>query len=133
MGSDVMLPTISAGDPIVIDKGAYADENPSRGQIVAHHIPDAPEDRIGVLRVVAVGGDTMRVAEGKLYVNDMDEPWDESPYINEPMQYDVAKTTIPEGHVYLLGDNRNDAFDSHYFGPLRLEDVVGRVVDIRED
>lgn len=127
MGSDVMAPTITAGDVVVIDRSAYINAKPARGDILAYRIPDINVERTGISRVVAVGGDTIRVEGGKLYVNDMDDPVDED-YVKEPMKYELEQTTIPEGHVYILGDNRNDSNDSHKFGPLPHEDVVGKVL-----
>ncbi|MFO8081634.1 MAG: signal peptidase I [Armatimonadota bacterium] len=131
MGSDVMLPTISAGDTVVVNRSAYINEEPERADIVLYEIPDIDVERISILRVVAVGGDTIRVQGGKLYVNDMDEPVDE-PYIKEPMRYTLEDTTVPDGHVYVLGDNRNDSNDSQRFGPLSVDDVVGKVVKVEE-
>lgn len=129
MGSEVMQPTISPGSEITIDYGAYRESAPLRGHIVAYQNPGAPEGWLGIGRVVGIGGDTLRVEEGELYVNDMTGPLDE-PYIAEPMAYELDKVSVPDDHVFVLADNRNGAFDSHHFGSLPSENVVGRVTDI---
>ena len=124
--SDPMAPTLRTGDTVVANRTAYINEKPTRGDIVLYRIPDIDVERLSFSRVVAIGGDTICVENGKLYVNDMDKPVVE-PYIKEPMKYELEETTIPDGHVYVLGDNRNDSNDSHRFGPLPVEDVVGKV------
>jgi signal peptidase I len=124
--SGAMFPTLQAEEIIIVNRSAYVNDPPERGDVVALKMPDTPDERINFKRVVALGGDTVRVEDGRLYVNDMDIPVDE-PYIAEPMAYTLNRTTIPEGHVYVLGDNRNDSNDSHRFGPLPIEDVVGKV------
>jgi signal peptidase I len=128
-GSDAMAPTIRAGDTVVANRSAYVNAEPKRGDIVLYKIPDIDIERVSFSRVVAVGGDTIRVEDGNLYVNDMEQSVDEA-YIREPMKYTLEKTTVPEDHVYILGDNRNDSNDSHRFGPLPLEDLVGKVIEV---
>ncbi len=90
------------------------------------HYPDVRDKDNYVKRVVGLPGDTVEIRDGILYVNDqaIDEP-----YLAEPMEDDLQKLTVPEGCVYVLGDNRNISRDSRYFdvGPIPLDHLLGEV------
>jgi signal peptidase I len=74
--------------------------------------------------VVAVGGDTLEARDGQVYVNDerIEEPYlvDGTPTDNLPRQL------IPEGFVFVMGDNRTNSQDSRFFGPIDEDTIVGR-------
>ena len=74
--------------------------------------------------MVGVAGDTVEVRNGKLFLNgrEMDEP-----YTNELAEYELTPPlTVPAGSVFVLGDNRNHSFDSHYWGFLPTENIIGK-------
>ncbi|KAF8095300.1 hypothetical protein N665_0337s0008 [Sinapis alba] len=72
---------------------------------------------------VAREGDWVEVRDGKLFVND---DLQEEEFVSEPMSYGMEPTFVSKGYVFVLGDNRNKSFDSHNWGPLPIENIVGR-------
>ena len=129
-----MLDTLVDGQVMLVDRTAYAFKTPARGDIVLCYYPDEYYETQGlsyatrVKRVVAVGGDRIETIDGEVYVNG--ERIDES-YLNPDRiggQY-IRPQTIPEGCIYVLGDNRAVSRDSRYdtVGPIPLYRVVGKV------
>ena len=125
--SDSMIPTLLVGDHVFSDKLAYTRREPRHGEIVSFTFPSqeagAPED-ILVKRVIGLPGDAIEVRDGALYRNDhrIGEP-----YIRETMQYTFPEATVPEGKLFVLGDNRNQSDDSHIWGFLDRGRLTGRV------
>src|SRR5690606_27873615 len=74
-------------------------------------------------RIIATPGQTVEITTGSVYVDGhrLDEP-----YIFEPPNYEYPATVVPEGHVFVLGDNRNNSSDSHYWGMLSQDLIVGK-------
>ncbi|HRI87652.1 MAG TPA: signal peptidase I [Candidatus Hydrogenedentes bacterium] len=115
-----MEPTLQVGDRIV----ASTPQSYERGDVVVLTDPQNPGDYL-VKRLVALGGDTVEVANGTLFINN--QPITE-PYIKEPINYSFGPTTVPYEEIFLLGDNRNESDDSHIWQEGRvLSDLRGRV------
>jgi signal peptidase I len=118
-----MEPTLRSGDHVLVDKRAYRHELPKRGDLVVF---DGTDSRI-LKRVVAVAGDTVGIEDGVLTVNGHPVP---EPAVDQRsvdgMYYGPAQ--VPDGTVFLLGDNRWNSIDSRAFGPVPVEKVTGRVV-----
>jgi signal peptidase I len=119
-----MAPHILSGDYVVINTFAYRFGPPARGNIVAfRHDGDSRE--IFIKRVIAVPGDRVRIDRGSVYVNGvkLDEP-----YVRYGDGRSFAQLTVPEGTVYVLGDNRANSEDSRFFGPVADDRLIGRAV-----
>ncbi len=82
-------------------------------------------EHMWVKRAVGLPGDIIESHQGQLYRNG--EALDED-YINELIAIDIEPVTVPDGHIYVLGDNRNHSSDSRQIGPVPLTNVQGRVV-----
>ena len=118
-----MRPTLQDGEYILVNKLAYKFSEPVRGDIVVFVFPVNPEEDL-IKRIIGVPGDTITIQDGMLRVNGVvvDEP-----YINAPPAYN-GTWQVPEGELFVLGDNRNDSRDSHQWGLLPIENVIGRAV-----
>lgn len=118
-----MRPTLQDGEYILVNKLAYKFSEPVRGDIVVFVFPVNPEEDL-IKRIIGVPGDTITIQDGMLTVNSVvvDEP-----YINAPPAYN-GTWQVPKGELFVLGDNRNDSRDSHQWGLLPIENVIGRAV-----
>ncbi|KAA8493681.1 Chloroplast processing peptidase [Porphyridium purpureum] len=126
-----MFPTFEVGDQLAVEKVSRLVRPLQRGDIVVFEPPTALTDNgykksdAFIKRIVAVAGDFVQVHDGTLFINGQAQ--DES-YINEHPRYEWGPTAVPEGQVMVLGDNRNNSFDSHLWGFLPIKNVIGRAV-----
>ena len=126
--SGSMEPTIPSGSTLVVDEAAFQGSSPERFDIV---VVDLGEGAIIVKRVVAFGGEAVEVRSNQLFVdaNPVDEPYLSS----DTNTSDFGPWQVPAAHVFLLADNRASRSDSRVFGPVSEADILGRVVEIRDE
>jgi len=105
----------------------YLFHTPERGDIIVLDPPNVHSDKPYIKRVIALPGETVAVRGDKVYVNG--QPLAE-PYIADPPHYPYpyagGEFVVPEGTVFVMGDNRNNSSDSHIFGPVPLDNVIGK-------
>jgi signal peptidase I len=118
-----MRPTLEDGEYILVNKLAYKTGEPVRGDIVVFIFPINPQEDL-IKRVIGLPGETVSIHNGIVSVNGV--PLTE-PYIAGPPAYD-GDWIVPAGQLFVLGDNRNDSRDSHQWGLLPVENVIGRAV-----
>lgn len=120
-----MQPTLYEGELLVVNKLAYQFGEPHRGDIIVfHHNTEPPEDYIK--RVIGLPGDTVTIQSGQVTINGQVV---NEPYIASLPAYD-GSWQVPQGMLFVLGDNRNRSSDSHVWGFVPQEAVVGRAVII---
>lgn len=117
-----MQPTLYAGDFIIVNKLAYKLGSPKRGDIVIFHYPPNPDIEPYIKRVVGLPGETVRVHDGRVYINEV--PLNE-PYVAANPNYE-GTWVVPQDALFVLGDNRNKSSDSHSWGMVPLENVIGK-------
>jgi signal peptidase I len=118
-----MRPTLQDGEYILVNKLAYKTGEPHRGDIVVFIFPVDPTEDL-IKRVIGLPGESVAIHNGVVSVNGV--PLTE-PYIASPPAYD-DEWIVPDGQLFVLGDNRNDSRDSHQWGFLPVENVIGRAV-----
>ena len=130
--SESMAPTLQVGDRVLTNKLAYYLSDPERGDLVVFEDTGKQKGEDTVKRVIGLPGDEISVEDGTLLVNR--EPLDE-PYL-DTRAGDAQKTPaletfgpvfVPKDHVFVMGDNRANSYDSRFFGPVPNENLVGEV------
>src|SRR5215207_1304919 len=121
--SESMVPTLEVGDRVFVNKFIYRFTEPERGDVVVFESVNGGEEDL-IKRVVGVARDEVEVRNGTLLVNGEDR---EEPYLNRnlPFNDSYGPTEVPEGHVFVMGDNRANSADSRVFGPLPIENIEG--------
>jgi signal peptidase I len=117
-----MAPTIAEHDRFLLNKTAYWFSKPKRFDIIVLKPPPAAGSNVAfVKRVIGLPGETVKITKGVVYINDrpLPEPANRTP------NYDFGPFMIPDDQLFVLGDNRNKSFDSHFWGPLPLKNVEG--------
>jgi len=94
---------------------------PQRGDIVVFKFP-RDENKDFIKRVIGLPGDTVEIRDNRVYVNG--QPLQE-PYVKEPPRYE-EKWVVPAGNYFVLGDNRNNSSDSHVWGMVPRENIIGK-------
>ena len=117
-----MEPTLRSGQYLVINKLAYVADEPQRGDIVVLRFPRDPR-RDFIKRIVALPGEEVAVRGGVVYVNGRSL---EEPYLFAEPAYEFAKAQVPPDSYFVLGDNRNSSSDSHAWGFLSREYLIGK-------
>ena len=115
-----MTPTLINGERLVVNKFIYRFQKPVKGEVVIFRYPRDPS-RDFIKRVIATEGDTIEIRDGRVYVNGQQLSED---YIKEKTRGSYPLSTVPEGTVFVMGDNRNNSEDSRFsdvgFVPLHL-------------
>ncbi|WAL61230.1 signal peptidase I [Thermocoleostomius sinensis] len=129
--SDSMVPTLEIGDRLVVEKVSYYLRSPQTGDIVVFDPPlqlqefgYAP-DKAFIKRIIGTPGDVVQIQTGCVYLNG--HPLVE-PYVAEPPAYDMPAVRVPAQQYFVMGDNRNNSNDSHVWGFLPRENIIGRAV-----
>ena len=115
-----MQPTLLDGERLVVNKFIYHWRDPMRGEVVIFKYP-RDHSRDFIKRVIATGGDTIEIKDGHVFVNDVLVNED---YISEKTRTEYPKQTVPDGTLFVCGDNRRNSLDSRFpdvgFVPLEL-------------
>ena len=120
---DSMQPNLHPEQYVLVDKVSYRLGQPRRGDVVVFQYPLATE-RDFIKRVIGLPGETVTVTGGAVSING--QPLNE-PYIAAPPTYNNTWTLGPDQY-FVLGDNRNNSSDSHNWGPLNRQYLIGRAV-----
>jgi len=120
--SGSMLPTLQLQDRVMVNKFIYYFKEPQRGDIIVFHPPDVLKQKDDFIkRVIGLPGEKVEMKNNKVYIND--KPLVE-PYLSEPVNYTFGPVVVPQDSLLVLGDNRNDSFDSHMWNAWLSKDQI---------
>ena len=124
-----MQPTLEINDRLIIDKVSYRFDSPSRGDIVVFAPPEILEQQdfhdALIKRVIGLPGDQVEVNDGNVFVNG--QVLSEN-YTMEAANYELKPVDVPQNQYLVLGDNRNNSSDSHVWGFVPEEKIIGRAI-----
>ncbi|MCF8111141.1 MAG: signal peptidase I [Desulfobacteraceae bacterium] len=131
-----MAPTLKAGDYVFADKFIYSRQEVRRGDIVIFPYPEDPSKAF-VKRVVAIGGDTLEIIDKKIFLNGDPQAHDYAihtdPHIlseKECPRDNFGPVKVPEDMLFVMGDNRDNSYDSRFWGYVKKSSVKGKVKSI---
>jgi signal peptidase I len=122
-----MEPTLMISDRVLVNRFILHFREPKPGDIVVFRSPMNPKEDL-IKRVVAVGGDTVSVHDGALYVNSQRRV--ENYLMDKTIVGTYPETVVPAGSYFLMGDNRNNSGDSRVFGAVAKNQILGKAFAI---
>ena len=117
-----MDPSLHDSERLIIEKISYRFHPPQRGDIVVLRRPQRSVDPL-IKRVIGLPSETVSIHDAMVYI---DGDALVEPYLDQPTWGSMAPVVVPEGHVFVMGDNRRSSNDSRAFGVVSLDDIVGR-------
>ena len=131
--SGSMHPTLMEGDRILVSKFLYRFREPHRGEIIVFRFPENPR-RPFIKRLIAVGGDTVEIREGRVIINgqpDASAGLSTTYYYNQgEYGQEHAATKVPADMYYVLGDNSASSHDSRFWGFVPKRFLIGKALCI---
>lgn len=134
--SGAMTPALLAGDWILVSKSIYKTNVPQRGDIIVFEYPNDPSLDY-VKRLVGVAGDIIEIKNKKLYVNNVEQGDDyiihsdaRTLSVSEHPRDNFGPVTVPPDSYFVLGDNRDNSFDSRFWGFVSSPQILGKVTSI---
>lgn len=120
-----MEPSLADGSTVIVSKLAYRWEHPRRGDVVMLHYPVNP-DKAFLKRVIGEEGDLVRIADGRVFVNDVLRA--DKEVAPDARSHDHwGPQVVPEGYYFVMGDRRNNSSDSRHWGMVPRKYIIGRV------
>jgi signal peptidase I len=125
-----MSPTLSNEEKVYVNKVCYLLSAPERYDIVAYRSVDTPDEYYDIKRVIGLPGETVRIEDGKVYIDDKE--LEETPFDEYIFTAGLAETniTLGDNEYFLMGDNVNNSEDSRYLnvGNVKKSEMLGRII-----
>ena len=119
-----MLPSLGDAEFLVVNKLAYLNADPGRGDVIVFRSPRSPEEDL-VKRIVGLPKEPVEIRNGQVFVNG--QVLDEATYIQDDVARNTPATTVPADAYFVMGDNRRQSRDSRDIGAIPRASIVGRV------
>ena len=119
-----MEPGLHTDEFVLVDKAAYLFQSPQRGDVIVFHYPLDPSKDF-IKRIIGLPGDTVQTTSNKVIV---DGQILHEPYINNASNSNDNTLKLGPDQFFVMGDNRNNSFDSRLWGPLNKSYIVGKAI-----
>ena len=122
-----MEPNLHNDQRVLVIKASYWFGDPQRGDVIIFDHPEDPS-RTLIKRVIALPGEQVEIKDGQVYITDINDYTFllTEPYINEEPNYTYGPRVVAEDEYFVLGDNRNSSTDSHSWGMLPGDNIIGK-------
>jgi len=122
-----MEPNFENGDYLIVDEITYRFKKPERGEIIVFKLPQ--RQRL-IKRIIGLPGETIEISGGKIKIINSKGEFilDEKKYLSSTDSFGELKISLKENEYFVLGDNRLHSLDSRIFGPVKKDQIVGRVI-----
>ena len=114
--------TLEQDQRLIVSKLSYRLHDPQRGDIIVFHDPQDPGRNL-IKRIIGLPGEIVEISNGQVFING--QPLDE-PYLGSNSMRAEPQIPIPDGHYFVMGDNRNNSSDSRSWGTLDADRIVGK-------
>jgi len=134
--SGAMMETLQIGDYIIADRFTYKTSEPRRGDIVVFPFPEDPSKDF-IKRIVGMGGDTVEIKNKQVFING--DPYQEHYKVNNDSNVfpkdvqprdNFGPVKIPEDSLFVMGDNRDNSYDSRFWGFVKKSSIKGKAINI---
>ncbi len=125
-----MVPNISDKEYLIVDELSFRLREPERGEIIVFRAPPEPS-KFYIKRIIGLPGETVKIEKGTVTIINDEHPEGlvlEEPYIEFEQTTDTQTTLVPEGHYFVMGDNRAGSYDSRGWGTLEAARIRGRAL-----
>ena len=117
-----MEPSFQDGDYVIVNKLAYSSGELDRGDVIVFPFPLNTEEDF-IKRIIGLPGDHLKIVRGDIFLNGQRITED---YLLTNASGDMEEIIVPQGTVFVMGDNRNDSSDSRVWGPLQISEIIGK-------
>lgn len=123
-----MIPAVIPDDRLIVNRLSYIFSEPKRGDIVMFKYPE-DESQDYLKRIIGLPGEKIEIRDGLVYINDRAKPLDE-PYLNDEPNGNFGPYFVPEGHYFMMGDNRDESSDARFWNIkyVKKEKIVGKAI-----
>jgi signal peptidase I len=127
--SESMTPTLQVDDHLIVDKLSYLFHSPQHDDIIVFNpSPELQSQNIHdvfIKRLIGLPGDVVTIRQGQLWINGQLTP---EPFVQNPATYSYGPATVPPDSYFVLGDNRSHSYDSHFWGFVPRQNVIGKAL-----
>ena len=127
--TNTMKPALVAGDRIFVNLHYYHKNEPKRGDVVVFIFPEDKKKDF-IKRIIGLPNEEIRIQDGQVFINNERLKEDYALFEGNLLNKNMDNVQVPGEHIFVMGDNRNNSYDSRMFGPVPIKDIKGKATRI---